>query len=680
MRIKKPWLMLCLCLVLFAPVSYAKVSQEPQLRKAVPSDALGYIRIPSIWGFLSAPKGNALNDALKDDNHVLELEGLKESIGKRFGELAGRRLEPVINLLVVQLASPIEIFLELPDNAPLQMATILASANLSIDSLESFKNFLTNMVNAAPKLSLMEEVSSDGYAVLATEGMPIFLHYAPETGLLNAMVGITVNDEVLRDRIDASQPAKDHPMYAFEKEIDESGQGLFLWLNVNKLMPTIQASIAPGNLETLEKWGLTEIRNLAFGWGVSRGNGRLKLSIEGPKAGYRKLFPGIENNFSVWASGEPETVFTLSLPLQEIRDGLKTLGEKERIPSILEILDNADKFCQARLSMPLNDVLEAFGPELILFTDEIDSLFALRIKNREKMTTLLLNISNQAGASMETTEHDGRRYHHLILPSMVSFADSVQEETGLSQRLLFELLDSINTHLYWTEEDGYLIFASVPQALFDRADAENRVSIQSWIDQHQDTTHSVLNLSTRFARIPSRLYYTYLEVITSFADMADYKIDIFSLPSARQADLPSEGVYGIQLDLSDTMASLTFTFENNPLEFLMAQNAAMTAAALGVITAIAVPNFIEYRARAFDSAANADVKNAYTAAQAYFTDYPNESVTIEKLKQAGFRPTEGVVLEIRNGSQEDLSITSYHENGKSVYVVDAMGRIERYDR
>ncbi len=680
MRIKNPWLIFCLCLVLFAPVSYAKVSQEPQLRKVIPSDALGYVRIPNIWGLLSAPKGNALNDALKDESHVRAVEGLKEAIGNRFGDLAGRGLEPVIDLLLAQLASPMEISLELPDNAPLQMASILVSANLSIDSLESFEDFLTNMVNAAPKLRLMDGVSPDGYAALVTEGMPIFLHYEPETGLLNAMAGMTVNDAVLRDRIDASRPVKDHPMYAFEKGIDESGQGLFLWLNVKKMMPTIQASIAPQDLEILEKWGLTEIRNMAFGWGVSRGNGRLKLSIEGPKAGYRKLFPSMENNFSVWASGELKTVFTLSLPLKEIRDALKTLAEKERIPSILEFLDKADNFCQTRVKMPLNDVLAAFGPEMIVFTDEIHSLFAVRVKNREKMTTLLLNISKQPGASMETSEHDGGRYHHLILPSMMGLTDGVQKQSSLSEGLLFELLDSINTHLYWTEEDGYLIFASVPQVLFDRADAENRVSIQSWIDQHQDTTHSVLNLSTRLARIPSKLYYAYLELITSLADIADYKIDIFSLPSARQSQLPSEGVYGIQLDLSDTMASLSFTFENNPLEFLMAQNGAAAVAVVGVITAIAIPNFIEYRARSFDIAADSDIKNAYTAAQAYFTDYPNESVTIEKLKQAGFRPTEGVVLEIRNGSQGDLDITSYHQNGKSVYVVDAAGHIERYDK
>ena len=49
-------------------------------------------------------------------------------------------------------------------------------------------------------------------------------------------------------------------------------------------------------------------------------------------------------------------------------------------------------------------------------------------------------------------------------------------------------------------------------------------------------------------------------------------------------------------------------------------------AIIGILAAIAIPNFISYRQRGYNAAANADVKNAYTAAQAYFTDYPAPSL------------------------------------------------------
>ena len=53
-------------------------------------------------------------------------------------------------------------------------------------------------------------------------------------------------------------------------------------------------------------------------------------------------------------------------------------------------------------------------------------------------------------------------------------------------------------------------------------------------------------------------------------------------------------------------------------------------AIIGILAAIAIPNFIAYRQRGYDATANADVKNSYTAAQAYFTDYPSGSITLDK--------------------------------------------------
>ena len=50
-------------------------------------------------------------------------------------------------------------------------------------------------------------------------------------------------------------------------------------------------------------------------------------------------------------------------------------------------------------------------------------------------------------------------------------------------------------------------------------------------------------------------------------------------------------------------------------------------AIIGILAAIAIPNFIAYRRRGYNSAANADIKNAYTAAQAYFTDEPAADLT-----------------------------------------------------
>jgi TM2 domain-containing membrane protein YozV/Tfp pilus assembly protein PilE len=94
---------------------------------------------------------------------------------------------------------------------------------------------------------------------------------------------------------------------------------------------------------------------------------------------------------------------------------------------------------------------------------------------------------------------------------------------------------------------------------------------------------------------------------------------------------------------------------------------------IGILAAIAIPNFVAYRTRAYDSMANADIKNAYTCAQAYFVDNPNATVSTNELSQVGYLPTEGVVLTIESGKWETLEMTSAHENGRKVFSINSEG-------
>lgn len=44
-------------------------------------------------------------------------------------------------------------------------------------------------------------------------------------------------------------------------------------------------------------------------------------------------------------------------------------------------------------------------------------------------------------------------------------------------------------------------------------------------------------------------------------------------------------------------------------------------AIIGILAAIAIPQFAEYRARGFDARARSDLRNVATAEEAYFVDY-----------------------------------------------------------
>ncbi len=100
-------------------------------------------------------------------------------------------------------------------------------------------------------------------------------------------------------------------------------------------------------------------------------------------------------------------------------------------------------------------------------------------------------------------------------------------------------------------------------------------------------------------------------------------------------------------------------------------------AIIGILAAIAIPNFVQYRQRAYNSAAQADCKNAYTSAQAYFTDYPayTGNMSFAALTMAGFRPTTAVSSTAVTGSMGNLSMTFSHAKGTLAYTVNAEGTI-----
>jgi prepilin-type N-terminal cleavage/methylation domain-containing protein len=98
-------------------------------------------------------------------------------------------------------------------------------------------------------------------------------------------------------------------------------------------------------------------------------------------------------------------------------------------------------------------------------------------------------------------------------------------------------------------------------------------------------------------------------------------------------------------------------------------------AIIGILAAIAIPQFTAYRTRGYEAAARSDVKNAYTASQTFFTNSPTATLTAADLTTNGFKSTASVTTTVVNGTMAGLSITSSHASGGKTYSVDSTGGI-----
>ncbi|MDX9922556.1 MAG: prepilin-type N-terminal cleavage/methylation domain-containing protein [Syntrophales bacterium] len=100
-------------------------------------------------------------------------------------------------------------------------------------------------------------------------------------------------------------------------------------------------------------------------------------------------------------------------------------------------------------------------------------------------------------------------------------------------------------------------------------------------------------------------------------------------------------------------------------------------AIIGILAAIAIPQFNAYRVRGFNASALTSAKNAYTASQAFFSDNPGgeiDDIADISTAEYGFVPTASVTTTCA-GTLNDLEITAQHTGSERMYTLDEAGTV-----
>ena len=90
-------------------------------------------------------------------------------------------------------------------------------------------------------------------------------------------------------------------------------------------------------------------------------------------------------------------------------------------------------------------------------------------------------------------------------------------------------------------------------------------------------------------------------------------------------------------------------------------------AIIGILAAIAIPQFIQYRKRGYVSTLNSDCKNAYTASVAYTVDNPDvTAIDLPALTDSGYSQTAAVTTTPASLNGNSGSITCAGPTGWGV--------------
>ena len=95
-------------------------------------------------------------------------------------------------------------------------------------------------------------------------------------------------------------------------------------------------------------------------------------------------------------------------------------------------------------------------------------------------------------------------------------------------------------------------------------------------------------------------------------------------------------------------------------------------AIIGILAAIAIPQFSSYRKRAYNGTAMTDAKNGFTAAQAYFVDNPIGTPTAANLESYGLATSTGVTV-TTSGDADAIAVVATHATGDRTYTVQQTG-------
>lgn len=558
--------------------------RQPWLRENLPDQSLVYARVPHVLGLFATPKGNVLDTALRSRVNVENMQKIHQGLIDNAFALVPVLSEPSLRLVQTHVRSPIEMsatFLPAPAS--------LIAATLDIDSNDAFDAVLKEL-----GFALTAPLDAQNVGQIDGAPMPLFLQFDATSGRLLINTGPSVTAESFGNLIAAMNRDEPHRMRALESRIDASGQGFFLWVDAQEAIPMMQMFVPREQFDELMELGFEKVDALALGWGVANGKGRISLAADIPTEDDRGFIPYVNNDLSARSVGDPDALMVVSIPTVEEFRRLEALALEKMPPASADEWSEGKELVQEVTGVTLEEMLAAVGPEILVIFDEAGDYIAIRLRDPDLWDSVLKRIAANAGSSPEERSVAGNTYFHWSIPSAI---DQLDADVQADLPWFGELWARQRDHLYWTRDGDFLYTASVPQILFDRAAMQPETNIGQWLSQKQrmDAEHAVLSISSTSHKLPGRLYAIYVELMQMLADIAQTEIDVWSMPSAAQLNLPELGTVGFTVSLGNPTLAAEFTFENNPAELFGSLGA---VAAVGVIAAIAIPAYQDYTIRA----------------------------------------------------------------------------------
>ncbi|MRX27269.1 hypothetical protein [Kangiella sp. HZ709] len=575
----------------------AKVSKETLvtagwLQNNLPENALGYIRIPNPWFFFSG-QANGFEYAQSNKGHNLQVAAVRNGLFRTFIDSAQIPNKAALELFLKHQTSPLEIAV-LQERPGQVMPVLMIASKFDFESTDAFAKQFQQVLQGLPMIQELAPINQQGEGELSIQGGSAHYQFNQANGQFRLMFGM-FDMTTLKAVADQLKPGQPKAMQELQNQVDTSGQGLFAWVNGKDVMPMAEMMMPPYEMAQLQELGLGEVNAVALGYGTANSKARMRFAVDMPHVGVRQFLPKVENKLQLKTVGEPSAFALLSLPTYEQLEQIIRRIEPNEAEKALE---DINKETQEALGIDFKQLASVLGPEMTIFKDTVGSFFAVRLNDKAGLNLLIEKLKQSGHGDYKTRSFKGTDIHHLTF--QVAGATGLSALSSPSAGEVLGMLSQLSSHMFWIEEDGHLLLASIPQPLMERIEKGADIDLATWvaINQGQNIENALFAASGTFDGLSRSAYHTYVELLLFASELVNADIDVMAIPSAEKLAFAEQGTMGMQVDSTENQFAVEITFEQGPLDIFHAAGTMQAVAVTGILAAVAIPAYQDYVKRA----------------------------------------------------------------------------------
>jgi len=315
----------------------------------------------------------------------------------------------------------------------------------------------------------------------------------------------------------------------------------------------------------------------------------------------------------------------------------ESIAATQSAPPTLSWVDQFDSSLRDITGISATTLFSRVGPEFAIWRDSAGTFATLRVKDPDGLDSLLAHLSNRLAGQLKMRRWNGMDIHEFSfvleralnpvdrvvsttvatgeidesaiapLPPAaanaeelaVSDAEKAAQEPIAEPSFWTRGLTRLRGRAYWVKEDDHLVIAELPQVLADRQFSPDKTTLQAWLTdvQSRDPSGTIAVATAVSDSLQRDSYHGMIQVLQALGDVLQVEIDPYAFPNADELRLPEQGSISARLGVAGNRLSLSLSYEDSPAELLQGPGGLATVASAGILSAIALPAYHDYRAR-----------------------------------------------------------------------------------